>query len=99
MTVTTDAPHNPVRRMIHITDNRGNLLLPEAESVEPNEGSIVLTEGIFGTAWQRFFSDGRWHPTRGGGSRTWEQMLIRPRLVLVYEAEVRTTLGKIIGDE
>jgi hypothetical protein len=73
--------------IIEITDTFGVVLDPEDPQPEP--GSVVLSDGIYGTAWQRFFSDGRWHPVRGGGSRSWEQMLRRRNLVLVYDAPVR----------
>jgi hypothetical protein len=82
------ATHRPVP----LTDDRGTVLLGKRmfnPNAEPNPGSVVLSEGEFGTAWQRFFSDGRWHPTRGGGSRSWDQMLTKRNLVLVYDAPVR----------
>lgn len=69
-----------------ITDTHGNLLVP---STEPHPGSIVLTDGEWGTAWQRHFADGRWHPTRGGGSKSWADLLNRRNLVLVYAASPR----------
>lgn len=77
-------------RLIPMTDGRGALLQDTEGCIEPLPGSVVLTEGKHGTAWQRFFSDGKWHPTRGGGSRTWEQMLSKRNLVLVYDAPERT---------
>lgn len=76
-------------RAIPLTDDRGKMLMYENPEDQPLPGSVVLTEGEHGTAWQRFFSDGNWHPTRGGGSRTWEQMLTKRNLVLVYDAPVR----------
>lgn len=76
-------------RIIPITDHAGTQLLPEDERYEPMPGSIVLTEGLHGTAWQRFFSDGMWHPTRGGRPRTWDDLLTRNNLVLIYDAEER----------
>lgn len=75
--------------MIPLTDNRGEPLLPLDKIAEPEPGSVVLTDGIHGTAWQRFFSDGLWHPTRGGGSKAWEKLLQRRNVVMVYEAPVR----------
>lgn len=72
-----------------ITDGVGNLLLDEDSLYEPHPGSVLLTHGAWGTAWQRFFSDGKWHPTRGGGSKTWEQLLRLRNLTLVYDAEER----------
>ena len=76
---------------IALTDRKGALIHPY--NPEPEPGSVVLTEGEYGTAWQRFFSDGKWHPTRGGGSRTWEQLLAKRNLVLVYEADKREKPG------
>jgi hypothetical protein len=49
----------------------------------------VLTDGEWGTAWQRHFSTGRWHPTRGGGSVDWDTLCTRRNLVLVYNAPPR----------
>lgn len=78
-------------RLIHITDARRKLLLPKDDCTEPEPGSIVLVKGIYGTAWQRFFSDGLWHSVRGGRPRTWEEILTEDRVVLVYDAEPRDT--------
>lgn len=79
-----------------ITDTYGNLLVP---STQPHPGSIVLTDGEWGTAWQRHFSTGRWHPTRGGGSKDWADLLQRRNLMLVYAAPPRTTLtGRMPGE-
>ena len=71
-----------------ITDTHGNLLHP-GFTREEHPGSIVMTDGEWGTAWQRHFSTGRWHPTRGGGSKTWAELLARRNLVLVYSAPPR----------
>lgn len=73
----------------NLTGQKGEHLLLDLYADEPNPGSVVLTYGEWGTAWQRFFSDGRWHPTRGGGSRTWAELLTRRNLVLVYTAPPR----------
>lgn len=32
---------------------------------EPPTGSVLLADGLTGTAWQRFFSDGLWHSVTG----------------------------------
>lgn len=77
-----------------ITDTAGRLLIP-ADGTQPKPGSVLLTDGIHGTAWQRFFSDGRWHPTRGGGSCSWEELLNRRNVVLVYDAPRRRGGRKI----
>lgn len=75
-------------RAIPMTDARGAVLMRVDED-EPLPGSVVLTEGQHGSAWQRFFSDGLWHPVRGGGPRTWEHLLTKRNLVLVYDAPER----------
>jgi hypothetical protein len=74
--------------LIPITDSIGKPVLHNAE-VEPEPSSVVLTEGEFGTAWQRYFSDGLWHRVGGKQVRTWEALCKTRNLVLVYEAEVR----------
>lgn len=76
-------------RLIPLTDHRGNLLVPPSETHEPLPGSILMTDGEHGTAWQRFFSDGRWHPTRGGDSKNWDELMSRRNVLLVYDAEPR----------
>lgn len=77
-------------RLIPITDDVGRVLVP-GEEFEPLPGSIILTQGAWGTAHQKFFSDGLWYPAspRGGGGRTWESMLTERNLVLVYDAAER----------
>ena len=75
--------------LIRLTDDRGDFLLPYEELSEPRRGSVVLTDGEFGTAWQRYFSDGRWHSVRGGAPRPWGYLLGKRNLVLVYDAEER----------
>lgn len=72
-----------------ITDERGVLLT--RDGTQPLPGSVVLTEGEHGTAWQLFFSDGLWHSTRGGRPKTWAEMTQKRNLVLVYEAPPRET--------
>lgn len=74
--------------LIPITDSVGKPVLHNAE-VEPNPGSVALTEGEFGTAWQKFFSDGLWHRAGGRQTKTWSQLVLHRNLVLVYEADVR----------
>lgn len=74
--------------LVPITDTYGNPVHSRTD-IEPAHGSVVLTDGEFGTAWQRHFADGRWHPTRGGGSKTWGQLCARRNLVLVYDARER----------
>ncbi len=77
-------------RIIPITDDRGKCLLPTDDCFEPEPSSIVLTNGQYGTAWQRHFADGLWHRVGGNRAFTWERMLQERNLVLVYDAEPRT---------
>lgn len=56
---------------------------------EPQPGSVVLTNGEWGTAFQRYFNDGLWHRVGGGRGRTWEWMLTQRNVVLVYDAPTR----------
>lgn len=72
-----------------LINDRGEHLHPDLLAIEPRCGSVVLTEGLHGTAWQRHFSTGRWHPTRGGGSKTWADLITKRNLVLVYSADER----------
>lgn len=81
MSMTTNRP-------VQITDDRGNFP-NHAYDREPEPGSVVLTMGEFGTAWQRHFSDGLWHRTGGGKPKDWAEMLRQRNLVLVYDAPVR----------
>ena len=57
---------------------------------QPNPGSVVLSGGPHGTAWQRHFKDGKWHRTGGGRGRTWREVMAHRNLVLVYAASERT---------
>lgn len=76
-------------KIIQLTDDHGRVVC--SEIAEPNPGSVVLTSGEFGTAWQRLFSNGRWSSTTPGGalSVTWQDLLTRRNLVLIYDAPVR----------
>lgn len=76
-------------RLIAVTDDAGRPCLPGDEMYEPLPASIVLTKGRFGSAWQRYFSDGLWYPVGGGKPRTWEQMCADRGVVIVYDAEER----------
>jgi hypothetical protein len=59
---------------------------------EPPRGSVVLTEGPQGTAWQRFRSDGRWHSVTGKNT-SWERLLRSDTpdspLLVIYVAQDR----------
>lgn len=74
---------------VFITDTKGVPILRNDPLSEPHPGSVVLTDGEFGTAWQRHFADNLWHSTRGHTPKTWAQMLTKRNLVLVYDAEER----------
>jgi len=54
---------------------------------EPTRGSVVVTEGPTGTAWQRHHSDGLWHSTNGITAK-WDRVENKEPLV-VYAAPVR----------
>lgn len=60
-----------------------------AATDQPHPGSVVLSGGPHGTAWQRHFSDGLWHRTGGGRGRTWREVMAHRNLVLVYDAVPR----------
>lgn len=77
-------------RIIPLTDHRGHALVPEDDRHEPLPGSVVLTEGLHGTAWQRHFNDGLWHSSRGGTPRHWASLISKRNLILVYDADKRT---------
>lgn len=57
-----------------------------ATSPEPSEGSVVMTESATGTAWQRFYSDSKWHSVTGA-VREFADLFInskgQPRAVLL----------------
>lgn len=77
-------------RVTPLTDDRGQWLLPFDQRNEPRVGSVVLSDGLHGTAWQRRFSDGLWTSAMTGQAKTWEVLIqSRRSLVLVYEAEPR----------
>lgn len=66
---------------------------------EPPVGSVVLVEGVTGTAYQRLFSTGRWHsaPVGAAGSLSWEALQAKTErpgalpLILVHEAPEDST--------
>lgn len=81
MSMTTSRP-------VQITDDKGKFP-NHAYDREPQPGSVVLSDGEHGTAWQRYFSDGLWHRVGGGKARTWAEVLTKRNLVLVYDAPER----------
>lgn len=64
---------------------------PPIAEAEPLPGSVVMAEGISGTAFQRHFSDGLWHSTTGR-VRTWQELVDaeiewkRPGLFLLFDS-------------
>lgn len=59
------------------------------ESQEPSHGSVLLTQGPTGTAFQRFFSDGLYHGTNGKVltyAELLEQNRGTQRLLLIHDA-------------
>lgn len=62
---------------------------------EPPPGSVVLTDGLQGTAWQRLHGDRLWHSSTGRTS-TWADLVERERQydrggpLLVHLAPPRT---------
>lgn len=69
--------------------------LPWGDFAEPRPGSVVLTDGLQGTAWQRLHGDGLWHSTTGR-TATWDDLVAREREydrggpLLVHDAPPRT---------
>lgn len=47
---------------------------PQPED-EPPHGSVILLNGPTGTAWQRHYRDGLWHPTTINASYPWAHLL------------------------
>jgi hypothetical protein len=77
-------------RLIPVTDDRGRMLLDDpGDPGEPLPGSVVLTNGEYGTAWQRYFSDRMWHRVGGGRAVFWADLIRKRNLVLVYDAPER----------
>lgn len=74
---------------IPLTDDRGRPMLGGLDGDQPEPSSIVMDQGTHGTAWQRHFSDGLWHSTRGGRPLPWSAMLVKRNLVLIYDADAR----------
>ena len=76
---------------LYLTDDSGRRY-NDCPLNQPWPGSVVLANGPHGTAWQRHFSDGLWHSTRGGRPRPWLGLggVAKMRnLVLIYEADPR----------
>jgi hypothetical protein len=56
--------------------------------LEPTHGSVVLTSGPTGTAWQRHFKDGLWHSTTGHVFNWYDvnQFWSTPDIIVIYNA-------------
>lgn len=83
-------------KMKRLTDSTGRMTDYGVSRPEPEPGSVVLTEGEFGTAWQRHFRDGNWHRSGGGRPITWDKMLTKRNLVVAYDAPKR---AEVLADE
>lgn len=76
--------------LIEVTDAHGKTSVADWLNEEPHPGSVLLTDGEFGTAWQRYFNDGLWHRVGGGGAgKPWMFFLTKRNVVLVYDAHER----------
>lgn len=76
--------------LIRVTDDQGRAVLEGDDATEPEPGSVVLTDGEFGSAWQLSFADGKWYCTqRNGGGKTWAWLLTKRNVVLAYDAHPR----------
>lgn len=54
---------------------------------EPPEGSVVLIHGDTGTAYQRLYRTGMWHPTSGAISLDWAELWQKSdQIILIHAA-------------
>lgn len=81
-------------RVVPLTDDRGRPLVPNEDLDEPHTGSVVLVNGLTGTAWQRH-SDGLWHTTGTGTPKRWSWFLTERGVVLIYDAPIRNP--RVVG--
>ena len=72
-------------KAVALTDTFG---IPLVEMPEPEPGSILMVDGLYGVAWQRFFSDNKWHSTTGA-KRSFATLMEQRNVWLVYSAPVR----------
>lgn len=70
---------------LELTDTFG---IPLGTVAQPEPGSVLMIDGLHGVAWQRFFSDRKWHSTTGA-TRSWSSILRQRNVVLIYAASVR----------
>lgn len=57
-----------------LTPDSPVLVMKTKDSAEPGHGSVVMTHGLTGTVWQRFYSDGSWHSTTGAVAEDWDDL-------------------------
>lgn len=84
MTNTTTLLTNPIQ----LTDTFGIPTVEGDEIDQPLPGSLLMVGGLHGVAWQRHFSDGKWHSTTGA-TRSFRSLLGQRNVVLVYNATPR----------
>lgn len=70
--------------LVRLTDDSGTAV--RELNRQPHPGSVVLTSGAHGTAWQRHASDGLWHCTVNGATLSWFMLCRRRNLMLAYDA-------------
>lgn len=80
------APHG-ITVPHQVTGTHGERLLPLPP--EPGVGSVVLTHGPSGAAWQKTGRDGLWRRMGGGRPKTWDEVTKYRNTWLVYIAPNR----------
>ena len=75
--------------VVQITNTFGEVTLEDDELYEPPAGSVLLTKGLSGTAWQRHASDGLWHATTHDNPRAWAYFLRQRNVYLIHETGSR----------
>lgn len=55
---------------------------------EPKVSSVVFTHGVRGVAWQRMGKDGLWYRMGGGRPKTWAELILYRRVVLIHDVGV-----------
>jgi hypothetical protein len=80
-------------QMMWLVDTHGEQMV---EIEEPGPASILLVDGLQGTAWQRHSSGGLWHSTTGA-RRKWNSFFTGKcrNVVLVYAAPF--SYGEVLG--
>lgn len=83
-----NAPEIITQHMIQLTDALG-IPVYNGTVQQPERGSIMMNDGLHGTAWQRHFTDGKWHSTTGA-TRTFGSLCRLRNVWIVYSAATRT---------